>query len=114
MEVEMEMTGNVAIEGHGLDQEAIEHINRLRQWRMSLVRQQLLNVDETGAELLKRGLITLEDFEHDELKAALQEKIDGIADRLKRPDVIYQDEVEFYLKMAHATEEGDEEDADDD
>ena len=95
----------VAIEGHGLDDETVEHINRLRQWRLSLVRQQLMKVDETGAELINRGLISLQEYEHDDLKLALQCKIDSIADRLKKPTTIYSDEIDFFLNVAEESED---------
>jgi hypothetical protein len=88
---------------YAIDPEALDDINRLRQIRINLVRDQLLNLEQTMAQLIERGIVE-QPIDHalalKDLRFALEMKIGDLAKRLAEPGYVYEDEVQFFLQVS--------------
>ena len=86
-----------------IEPEALDDINRLRQIRINLVRDQLLNLEQTMSQLIERGIMeppTDHGIALKELRFALEMKISDLARRLAEPGYVYEDEVQFFLQVS--------------
>jgi DNA-binding TFAR19-related protein (PDSD5 family) len=88
---------------YAIDPEALDDINRLRQIRINLVRDQLMNLEHTMAQLIDRGIVE-KPIDHalalKDLRFALEAKISDLAKRLAEPGYVYEDEVQFFLQVS--------------
>ena len=88
-----------------IDSEAVEDINRLRQIRINLVRDQLMALEQTLSQMIERGIMDApidRKLALKELRVALESKISDLARRLAEPGYVYEDEVQFFLQVAEA------------
>ncbi len=92
------------------DKGMLDQIDTLRTIRLNLAEKMLRELSHTAAELAARGLWDKAD--EGELKRELQDKIATLRERLKRPDVVYSDEISMYVDMIENDVEIAEEDAD--
>lgn len=90
--------------GQQLDPQMLEEIATLRGVRLALAEKQLANLDDTMNELGRRGLIGPGRASKDRaaVRDQLHDKITDLRSRLDNTDVIYADELEFYLNVHRA------------
>ena len=94
-------TAHVVFE-HKFDQDTLDEFSSLRLIRLGIAEKQLANLDETLDDLVERGYLESSRKENSkkELKSELTEKINTLRVRnLEAQDLIFLDEVEFYLKV---------------
>lgn len=86
---------------HEFDQATLNRINELREERVQLARMMLDNLSGTAEELRARGLLDEDGGPEDikGLEALLHERIERFTERLKRPDVVYDDELSLYVDL---------------
>ncbi|MBM4251228.1 MAG: hypothetical protein FJ146_04615 [Deltaproteobacteria bacterium] len=89
-------TANVVFE-HPFDKTTLEQINDLRRLRLSMAETMLQDVSGTGGSLRERGLAS--DFSNDELRQELMMRVCELRSRLSEPNVIYADEIDFYIDL---------------
>lgn len=85
---------------HNFDRELLEQIDTLRMIRLGLAEKMLLELDETRDALSTQypsndGNI----IDKQELQKELKCKISDLRERLKRRDVIFEDEINFYVDL---------------
>ena len=94
-------TAHVVFE-HQFDQDTLDEFASLRLIRLGIAERQLANLDETLDELVERGLLesTRKENSKRELKSELTQKVNLLRVRnVEAQDIIFLDEVEFYLKV---------------
>lgn len=86
---------------HGLTEEMLEDLHKLRLLRIELVENQLKDLEQTKSDLDVRELFASEKLEMSALKEALEEKRVFLQNRLDEPKAIYTDEIQFFLEIAN-------------
>ena len=89
-------SANVVFE-HSFDKLTLEQITELRTMRLNLAENMLKDISATGATLKERGLAG--DFSHEELRQELVARVSELRDRLKQPNLVYADELDFYIDL---------------
>ena len=100
-DVEEMKTASVVFE-QDFDQETLAEFSSLRLIRLSLAEKQLKNLEATLDDMQTRGLLDASKrmSAKQELKAELTQKIEVLKLRnSEAADIVYLDEVEFYLKV---------------
>lgn len=82
---------------HDLDEDTVEELQNLRSVRAGLAHKMLVNLENTAAELKRRGL--MEDVDTDELRKELLLRCKSLDVRLEGPEVIYPDELSIYVDL---------------
>ena len=82
---------------HNFDQAMLDQIDTLRTLRLNLAEQMLADMERTSQELKERGLAA--DMDADELRTELESRIAQLRERLQRPDVVFADEIDFYVDL---------------
>jgi hypothetical protein len=102
--VEVVMQSASVVIRQQLDQEMMDDIATMRGVRLALAERQLAHLDDTMVELAKRGLIGPGRAVKD--RSAVREELHGkicdLRSRVENNDVVYADELEFYLKVHQA------------
>ena len=95
---EME-TASIVIE-HEFDSEMLEQINAIRAIRYDSAVKMLDDLDNTAAELEKRGFLgDGPSLDMDELREELTNKVSFLRQRVDNPKIVYADEISLYVDM---------------
>lgn len=97
------MNATPALIQHDLDSKTIEEIHELRILRLRLTEQQLANLKDTASRITKQEAFA--DSEGSEIlmmqiKVQLVKKITMLKERISQPEVLFPDELAFYLDIA--------------
>lgn len=85
---------------HGFDKSLLEQIDTLRTIRLGLAENMLQEIDSTVTALTELGLVDdREALDRAELRKELQARIEVLRSRMKNRDVIYEDEINFYVDL---------------
>lgn len=85
---------------HDFDDDIIEQIDTLRTIRLGLAEKMLSQINATADALSASGIASPNmQIDQLELKRELQIKISTLKERLKRRDVIFEDELNFYADL---------------
>ncbi len=98
---------------HNFDKGMLDQIDTLRTVRLQMAEKMLREIDRVSEELNTRGLVGPKGVDKAELRAELTSRIKMMRDRLKRPDVIFSDEISLYVDLLEAADRAEEEDEDD-
>lgn len=88
-----------AVFQHNFDKAMLEQIDTLRTVRLQMAEKMLREIDNIAHELNTRGLVGPQGVDKAELRAELTSRIKTMQERLKRPDVIYSDEISLYVDL---------------
>lgn len=82
-------------------EEMVDTINELRKLRRYALTQQINDIGVTLQHLVFDGVIQLSDInaKKSEILGELSDRLAGVEERLKRPSVIFDDEIELYLNL---------------
>jgi hypothetical protein len=94
-----------AVFKHNFDKNILEQIDTLRTVRLQMAQKMLREIDKVTVELETRGLVAKVD--QAELRKELVSRIKTMQERLKRPDVVYSDEVGMYAELLEASDAAD-------
>jgi hypothetical protein len=99
---DVEMATASVVFKQDVDHEMMQDIVTLRSVRVALAERQLSDLDGTMNELVKRGLLGQREASSQRLSVAseLQDKIQTLRERVGKSDVIFADELEFFLKVS--------------
>jgi hypothetical protein len=94
---------------HDFDAAMLEQIDTLRTIRLHIAETMLKDLGATAAELAERGLANAaaDAKRKDELRQEIMARIVTLRERLRKPDVVYVDEMALYLDLV-ASDEGEE------
>ncbi len=94
------MKSTAVVFEHQFDEELLEQIESLRSVRLSLAEKMLADLPKTMADLKAQGFDTggpeINEFE---LRAELVDKVSMLRSRIENPEVIYADEISFYVDL---------------
>lgn len=82
---------------HKFDKAMLEQIDSLRTIRLNVWETMLQDLTLTADELQSRGLA--EQLDATELRKELMDKIAVLRERLKQPEVVYEDEISLYVDL---------------
>lgn len=88
---------------HDLDKETLDEIYELRLLRLGIAEKQLANIKETAKSIAKQDGFSNageSDILMMKLRIELTKKIALLKDRLTQKDVLFPDEIAFYLDIA--------------
>ena len=86
---------------HQFDEELLEQIEDLRAVRLTLAEKMLSDLPKTITDLKAQGLAhgNVPEIDENELRNELEEKIAMLRSRIENPDVLYADEISFYVDL---------------
>lgn len=86
---------------HSFDKSMLEQIDTLRTIQLTQAEAWLKNLDGVAMQLEERGLIEggAGAVNRLELRRELEERCRTLRQRLSQPDVIYEDEISFYVDL---------------
>lgn len=91
---------------HQFDDDLLDQIESLRTVRLDLAVKMLSDLPKTITDLKARGMSLghVPSIDEDELRTELVEKIDMLKSRIENPDVLYADEISFYVDLIESDE----------
>lgn len=89
---------------HQFDEELLDQIESMRSVRLNLAVKMLSDLPKTINDLKTRGVTLGHEptIDEDELRMELEDKIEMLRSRIDTPDVIYADEISFYVDLIEA------------
>ena len=93
-----------AIFKHSFDKAMLDQIDTLRTVRLQMAEKMLREIDKVSEELKTRGLVGPGGVDKAELRAELTSRIKTMQERLKRPEVVYSDEISMYVDLLEDAE----------
>ena len=99
-----------AVFQHNFDKSMLEQIDTLRTVRLQMAEKMLREIDKVSHELTVRGLVGPQGVDKAELRSELMSRIKSMQERLKRPDIVYSDEIGLYVDLTEDMGQDDEDD----
>jgi len=94
------MKSTAVVFEHQFDEELLEQIESLRTVRLSLAEKMLSDLPKTMADLKAQGFDTGgPEINESELRSELEDKVTMLRSRIQNPEVIYADEISFYVDL---------------
>lgn len=91
---------------HQFDEELLDQIESLRTVRLDLAVKMLSDLPKTITDLKARGMTLghVPMIDEKELRSELEGKIEMLKSRIHSPEVIYADEISFYVDLIETDE----------
>ena len=95
------MKSTTIVYEHQFDEELLEQLENLRTVRLNLAEKMLSELPKTMTNLKAQGLPGGHHLVVDEkeLRKELEDKVSLFRSRIKHPDIVYADEISFYVDL---------------